>query len=106
MEDPPAIAAPSVIETASESEASESSSGRHTDSETVILPDKDDNNKRSQLDVKGNKPRIVLPDGAVPAVMPPNFVVLRVPVLVPLPIPVPIPIPLNIHEKYIKQLLA
>lgn len=36
--------------------------------------------------------------------LPSNFVVLKVPTLVPLPIPVPIPIP--IHEKYFKQMLT
>ena len=36
----------------------------------------------------------------------PNFIVLRIPLLVPLPIPVPIPIPLNIHEKYLKHVLT
>lgn len=39
-------------------------------------------------------------------VLPSNFIVMQVPFLVPLPIPVPIPIPLNIHEKYLKQLLS
>ncbi|XP_046445878.1 sine oculis-binding protein homolog isoform X1 [Daphnia pulex] len=38
--------------------------------------------------------------------IPPDFVVLRIPYLIPLPIPVPIPIPLNIHEKYLKHVLT
>ena len=42
---------------------------------------------------------------STPAV-PPHFVVLRIPYLIPLPIPVPIPIPLNIHEKYLKHVLT
>lgn len=40
------------------------------------------------------------------SVLPNNFVVLRIPYFIPLPIPVPIPIPLNIHEKYLKQVLT
>ena len=38
-------------------------------------------------------------------IIPPNMVILRVPCLVPILIPVPIPIPLNIHEKYLNELL-
>lgn len=38
-------------------------------------------------------------------IIPPNMIIFRVPCLVPILIPVPIPIPLNIHEKYLREIL-
>ncbi len=66
----------------------------------IKSPDREQLNVADENKLSTGNPKMLTPT------IPPNFVVMRIPYLIPLPIPVPIPIPLNIHEKYLKHILT
>lgn len=92
-------AVPKTEKVTSESEASGSTSERRIDpGEAAHMTDKSE----KLLPASTNPTNL----STTSQLMPPNYVLIRVPFLIPLPIPIPIPIPLNIHEKYLKHLLT